>query len=144
MSFKTTTPVLNVDQTKLFLKQIDLACRLLDVKILKEVIERFGLQNLEDIPEFFQDAPEKFEFQKEEKSVQIKEVLPFSSRCIACVYGKTVMGYIIRFSVEGPGNSRINYQRYFAMNYLIVEDRLTDFGWCHSFLNPEEMEVLKS
>ena len=142
MSFKTSIPVLSVDKTKLFLKQIDLACRLLDVKILKEIIERFELQNLEDIPEFLHDAPEKFEFRKEGKSVQIKEVLPFSSKCIACVYGKTVMGYIIRFSVEGPGNSRINYERYFAMNYLIVEDRLTDFGWCHSFLNPEEVEEL--
>jgi len=128
MSFKTTTPVLTVDQTKLFLKQMDLTCRLLDVTILKEVIERFELQNLEDIPEFLQDAPEKFEFRKETKPVQIIEVLPFSSRCIACVFGKTVMGYIIWFSVEGPGSTRINYERYFAMNYLIVEDRLTDFG----------------
>jgi len=144
MSFKTSIPVLSVDKTKLFLKQIDLACRLLDVKILKEVIERFELQNLEDIPEFLQDAPEKFEFRKEGKSVQIKEVLTFSSKCIACVYGKTVMGYIIRFSVEGPGSSRINYERYFAMNYLIVEDRLTDFGWCHSFLHPKELEELEN
>lgn len=144
MSFKTTAPVLTVDQTKIFLKQMDLACRLLDVAILKEVIARFELENLEDTPEFLQDAPEKFEFQKETKAVQIIEVLPFSSRCIACVYGKTVMGYIIRYSVEGPGNSRINYERYFAMNYLIVEDRLTDFGWCHSFLNPEEVEEVEN
>lgn len=142
MNFKTATPLLSIKETILFLKQMDLACRILDVKILKEVIERFGLQHLEDTAEFLEDAPEKFQFPEVDQQVQIMEVLPFSSRCIACEYGKTVKGYTIRYSVEGPGNSRINYQRNFAMNYMIVKNRLTDFGWCHSFLYPEEVKEI--
>ncbi len=141
MDFNTTTPLLNIDQTKMFLRQMDLACRLLDVKVLNEVIERYDLQHLEDTQEFLDDAPEKFGFS--EKQVQIIDVLPFSSKCIACVYGKTVKGYIIKYSTAGAGNSRINYERYISMNYLILEERLTDFGWCHSFLHPEEMKEIE-
>lgn len=144
MNFNTTTPVLSIDQTKMFLKQMDLAFRLLDVQVLQEIIERFDLQQLEDTAEFLADAPEKFDVKTESETARVKEVLPYNSKCIACVYGKTVMGYIIRFSIDGPGGSRINYNRYFAMNYMIVEGRLTDFGWCHSFMHPEEMEELEN
>jgi hypothetical protein len=27
---------------------------------------------------------------------------------------------------------------------LMVGDRLTDFGWCHSFLHPKEVEELEN
>ena len=138
------TPVLNIYQTKIFLKQMDLAFRLLDIKVLKEIIESYDLQDLEDTQEFLKDAQEKFDVNTESETARITEVIPYNSKCIACVYGKSVMGYTIKFSIDGPGESRINYQRYFAMNYLIVEERLTDFGWCHSFLHPEEMEEIEN
>src|SRR5690606_23487034 len=144
MDFKTTTPIISAEHTKMFLKQMDLAFSLLDLKILKEIIERFELQHLEDTPEFLEDAPEKFNVKTESETARITEVLPYNSKCIACVYGKSVKGYIIRVCIAGPGGSRIHYQRYFAMNYMIVKGQLTDFGWCHSFLHPEEMEELNA
>src|SRR5690606_11045619 len=113
--FKTTTPILNVEKTKMFLKQMDLVFRLLDLKILKEIIERFELQHLEDTPEFLEDALEKFDVKSESETARIIEVVPYDSKCIACVYGKSVMGYIIKFSIAGPGGTRIHYNRYFAM-----------------------------
>src|SRR6056297_2097155 len=102
MSFKTLTPVLNKENTLKFLKQVDLACKLLDEQFLREVVQRFELGHLEDAPEFLEDAKEKFSsWREEDKGTRIHEVEEFTTRCIACVYGKKVKGYRIHYSVPG-------------------------------------------
>ena len=143
--FKTTTPILLEADTLKFIKQIDLACKLLDPEFLNEVVQRFKLENLEDSPEFLQDARGKLlTWRDNEPGLQITEVEEFTTRCIACVYGKTVNGYRIHYSIPGPGKSRIHYAREIAVNFQLNKGRLTDFGWCNAFLNPEEMDQLKT
>jgi hypothetical protein len=144
MSFKTLTPILSKDETKKFLDQIDLACRLLNAQVLKWVLVKFNLHELKDSPEFLEDAKDKLEFWKTSgSSVVIKEVGSFDTTCIACVFGKKVYGYIVTYIEENKNGVKVKYEREFAVNYHIKDGRLTDFGWCHAFLNKLEMgEVL--
>ncbi len=145
MSFKTTTPILSEEDTLKFMKQIDLACRLLDESFLAETVHKFKLGHLEDSPEFLEDAKEKFQFQREDhEKLQVEKVEDFTSRCIVCVYGKKVMGYRIHFSVPGPGCSRIHYAREIAINFELRDGRLTDFGWCNAFLNKQDLEDIEN
>ena len=141
--FKTTTPILSKADTQKFLKQIDLACKLLDEKFLAEVVQKFELEQWEDTPEFLEDAYEKFyAWRENEKGLQVNQVEEFNTRCIACVFGKKVQGYRIFYSVPGPGGSRTYYQQEFAVNFQLKEEGLTDFGWCNAFLNKQELEDL--
>ena len=145
MSFKTCTPILSKEETKKFINQIDLACRLLDAQVLKWVVEKFDLHELEDSPEFIYDAVEKLEFWKDQKfPVQIKEVGSFETKCIACVFGKKVKGYLVTYSREMNNGGKINYKRQFAVNFQLADGQLTDFGWCNAFLDPMEMKELKN
>ncbi len=138
--FQTTTPVLTIENTTKFIRQVDLACKLLDVEFLTEVVQKFKLEHLEDTFEFLKDAKEKLSlWQEEQNGSRVHVVEEFNTRCIACVYGKKVNGYRIQYSTSGPEGARIHYVRAIAVNFQIVEDRLTDFGWCNAFLDKEEM-----
>ena len=141
--FKTTTPILSEADTLKFIKQIDLACKLLDPEFLTEVVQKFQLENLEDSPEFLENAREKFLlWRKNEKVLQVNKVEEFHTRCIVCVYGKKVNGYRIHYSIPGPEGGRIHYVREIAVNFEIHNEQLTDFGWCNAFLNQQELEDL--
>ena len=100
--FKTTTPILSEADTLKFIKQIDLACKLLDPDFLTEVVQRFKLEHLEDSPEFLEDAQEKLFSWREKDGLLVEEVEEFSTRCIVCVYGKQVNGYRIRLFDSRP------------------------------------------
>lgn len=143
MSFKTSIPILSKADTLKFLKQTDLACKLLDEKFLSEVVHKFKLEQWEDTQEFLSDARGIFfTWREKEKGLQVNTVEEFSTRCIACVLGKNVKGYSVYYSVPGPGGSRTYYQREFAVNFQLNEGRLTDFGWCNAFLNKQDLEDL--
>lgn len=144
MSFKISKPILTKDETEKFIKQIDLACRLLDAQVLKWVLRRFNLHDLEDSYEFMEDAIDKLEFWKNKESpVQIKTVGSFETKCIACVFGKKVNGYLVSYVEEKPNGYKVHYERQFAVNYQLKDGRLTDFGWCHSFLSKEEIDHIE-
>lgn len=144
MSFNVTTPILSKEETKKFINQIDLACRLLDAEVLRWVVEKFNLAGLEDSPEFLADAIEKLEFWKHQKRpVKIKQVGSFETKCIACVFGKSVKGYLVSYSEEMEEGFKVHYERQFAINFQLVEGRLTDFGWCNAFLEVEEIKELR-
>ena len=143
MSFKTISPILSKEETRKFINQIDLACRLLDAQVLALVVEKFNLHELEDSAEFLQDAIEKLEFWKnQERPVQIKDVSAFKSKCIACVFGKKVKGYSVNYFEEMGDGYKINYERQFAINFQLTDGQLTDFGWCNAFLDPIEIKEL--
>ncbi|WP_300436014.1 hypothetical protein [Christiangramia sp.] len=144
MSFKTSVPILSKEETEKFIKQIDLACRLLDAQVLKWVVEKFDLHKLEDSPEFLEDAVDKLEFwKKKESPVQIKTVGSFETKCIACFFGKKVNGYLVSYYEEKPEGFKVHYERQFAVNFQLKEGQLTDFGWCHAFLYKEEVDQVK-
>jgi hypothetical protein len=144
MSFKTSVPILSKQETLKFINQIDLAIRLLDAQVLKWVVEKFGLHKLEDSLEFLEDAEDKLEFwKKKESSVQIKMVDSFETKCIACVFGKKVNGYLVSYYEEKPYGFKVHYERQFAINFQLKEGQLTDFGWCHAFLYKEEVDQVQ-
>ena len=141
--FKTTTPILSEADTVKFIKQIDLGCKVLDPEFLAEVVQNFQLENLEDSPEFIGDAQKKLFSWREKDGLLVEEVEKFSTRCIACVYGKQVHGYRIHYSIPGPEESRVHYVREIAINYEIHNGQLTDFGWCNAFLSNQDLEELE-
>lgn len=145
MNSETNTPLLNKEETNKFLKQMDLACRLLDIQFFSEVMERFRLRDHEDADEFLENAENSLGFwQDSKKPAQVSEVKEFRSRCLACVFGKTVKAYQVHYSLKGPGKTRIHYTRDFAVNFEIADGRLTDFGWCNAFLSAGEMDELQT
>lgn len=143
MSFKTSVPLLSKEETVKFINQVDLACRLLDAQFLKGVVQKFSLNELEDSVDFLSDAIDNLEFWKRKKSVvRVKEVKKFDTNCIACVFGKKVNGYLVSYSEERQEGFKINFEKQFAVNYQLEDGQLTDFGWCHAFLNKKEIDQL--
>ena len=144
MSNKTASPILSRENTRKFINQVDLACRLMDVEVLRSVVEKFNLLEWEDSLEFLEDAKDKLEFwKKPEQLIQLKQVENFDTRCMACVFGKTVKGYEVTYYEELKSGSVIHYARYFAVNFEKCEEQLTDFAWCNAFLKGDEMKELQ-
>src|SRR5690606_19017306 len=131
MKIKTDIPLLSPDDTRKFVKQVDLACRLLDVDFLREVLEKFDLHQHPQANDFLEDAASHLEVWKERgEGVQVEEVLEFPSRCIACSFGMGVKAYTLKYRLPFPGGALVNFTHSFAVKLFTENQQLTDFGWC--------------
>lgn len=139
--------LLTVQETQLFIKEMEKKCLKVDFIGLIEILNKYPLKNFnqEDYNDFISQALKEHQFwHKNPLEVKINAVQSFESRCIACSFGKTVIAFSVEFrkmnDTKLPG--RIVYQKSFALNFEIKNNELIDFGWCNKFLEHEEMKVL--
>lgn len=139
--------MLNADNTKLFLKDMEEICKKADFKNLVKIFQKYPFKNLklDDYSVFMEQAKiEQDYWQNNSSEVKIKSVDEYDSKCIACSFGKTVKGYSIKYlkmkDERLPG--RIIYEKRFALNFEVKDHELIDFAWCNKFLDKEEMKEL--
>jgi hypothetical protein len=134
----TKKPLLNQNQTKYFVDQIDKACLEIDFIQLIEVVNRFNLENHTEYLEFCKQGKIIFDsLNCLENDIRPISISPFSGRCIFCNLGKTVKGYKVEFSKK-QDNINIIFTNTFAINLEIENELLVDFSWCNAFVNREE------
>jgi hypothetical protein len=144
---KTQTAVklvmLNAENTKLFLKDIDEVCKNLDFLSLLKTFEKYPFKNinLDEYSVFIEQAKYEINFWYDDPlDIKIKSVEEYDSKCIFCSIGKTVKAYNIKYlkmkDESLPG--RIVYKKSFAINFEIIDNELIDFSWCNKFLDINE------
>lgn len=143
--FPVTKALLSVHQTKRFLHELDLACRILDSDFLENTMKRLNLLDRKDAIDFLEESKERLDFWKDElPAIKIKNVTSFNSRCIACSFGKNVKVYQVEYEKNLSGiPSKVNYTNNFGINLQLKKGELIDFAWCNAYLKEEEMEELK-
>jgi hypothetical protein len=141
------TPLLDKINTLTFLKDIETICNKVDFISLSAILQKYPFQNINtsEYDEFIEQAKREHDYWHNNPSeVKIKAVTKFDSKCIACSYGKTVKAYRVEYVKLNddrlPG--RIVYNKNFALNFEIKDNKLIDFGWCNKFLDREEMKML--
>jgi hypothetical protein len=137
---KSKTPLLNADQTIAFMNDIIVACQKVDFIPVMEVVYKYNLQHHHEIEDFIEGAHLIMDNWKEPESRnEIREVTMHDSRCIACVFGKTVKVFHIEYNVFG-----LIYNKEFALNLDIQQGLLMDFAWCNGFLNKKDLSELNN
>jgi hypothetical protein len=135
---KSKTPLLDKDQTIAFTNDLIAACQKVDTIPVMEVVHKYNLQYHHEIEEFITGAQTIMDFWKEaDPKIEIREVTMHESRCIGCVFGKTVKVFHIVYVI-----SRIIYYKEFAINLDIQEGLLMDFEWCNGFLDKQDLVEL--
>lgn len=142
---KIKLPLLSEKQTALFVESFKSACRSLNAKAVAALFEQFPIHNFEEKDTFIEEAYNILSFGPDHPAgIEVRSVHPFESRCSACTLGKIVSAYRVVYVQHNdttlPG--RIIYERSFALNVTLKDNRLMDFGWCNFFLNQKEIEEL--
>lgn len=141
--------MLNAENTKLFLKDIEGVCKKLDFISLLKTFEKYPFKNInfEEYTSFIDQAKYEINFWNNDPlDIKIKSVEEYDSKCIFCSIGKTVKAYNIKYlkmkDESLPG--RIVYKKSFAINFEIIDNELIGFSWCNKFLDINEtMNLLK-
>lgn len=135
--------MLNAENTKLFLKDIEEVCKKLDFISLLKTFEKYPFKNInfEEYTSFIDQAKYEINFWKNDPlDIKIKSVEEYDSKCIFCSIGKTVKSYNVLYykmkDETSPG--RIVYKKSFAINFEIIDNELIDFSWCNKFLDINE------
>jgi len=137
---KSDTPLLNAAQTKAFLNDIIDACQSVDIIPVLDVVHKYNLQHHHEIEEFIEGAHLIMDIWKDtDNRTKIRKVTMHNSRCIGCVFGKTVRVFHIEYNESG-----LIYNKEFALNLDIQEGLLMDFAWCNGFLNKKDLSELNN
>lgn len=141
--------LLTAQETQLFIKEVEEKRMKVDFMGLIEILNKYPLKNVnqEDYNDFITQASMKHQFWHENGlEININDVQPFESKCIACSFGKIVKAFSVEFrkmnDTKLPG--RIVYQKSFALNFEIKNNELIDFGWCNAFLENEGMKEIQN
>jgi len=140
--------LLDEANTQLFINEMDILCKNLDFKGIRNIFKRYPLESF--------NSTEALKFQlftfdiyrsmnEDSKGFVVRKVEAFDSKCIACSFGKTVKAYRVEYTKNSENTLPYHYiyEQYFAVNFEIKENKLVDFMWCNLFLKQSEMKELK-
>jgi hypothetical protein len=144
----TKAPLLNVEHTQQFVNEMDVLLKKFDFNGMVRLSKNypFNAINQKELDDFIERAEsEHINWYENPLEIKINTIEAFTTKCIACQFGKTVKAYRVVFNEMKakilPG--RINYGRSLAMYFDIKNNELFDFGWCNAFLEKNEMDLLK-
>ena len=133
---ETKSILLNKLQTEAFLQSIDKAIHSFEYVEIFKVILDFHLTDAPDIDDFLDQAKVVTKV-SDKYQTNVKNVITFKTKCIACSFGKAVNGYEIQSAVKDCENLRFIDKT--ALYFDITGGELLDFGWCNAFLLREDI-----
>ena len=144
-TFKVNQEYFTVERTDAFINDLEAACQTMDVKVFTHLFIKYDLSFIEE----YQDVYNLIKLimtswvEPSQGSV-VLEVIPFDSKCIFCVIGKSVKGYkwSYQHKMATPPMNRVVYENKTAFFLDFKNNRLIEFGVCNSFLSQNEMERL--
>jgi hypothetical protein len=114
--------LLTVQETQLFINEIEEKCLKVDFIGLIEILNKYPLKNFnqEDYNDFISQVLKEHQFWHENAmEIKINSVQSFESKCIACSFGKTVKAFSIEFrkmnDIKLPG--RIIYNKKLCLKF---------------------------
>ena len=139
---KIEKPLLNQEQTALFVRALDLACLSLNPYAFVLLFKQFPLDGFDNTESFISQAFDILSFGTSHPlGVKVRNITPFETRCVACIFGKKVFAYKVSYLRHDDSETQVKiiYERSFAMSVVIEQGKLMDFGWCNFFLNEKEL-----
>lgn len=146
-TFKVNQEYFTVEMTEAFVRDLEAACQTMDVTVFTNLFIKFDLSFIDEYQEVLNSI--KYIMSSWNKPGQgsvVLEVTPFDSKCVFCVIGKSVKGYIWTYQHKNaaPPMNGIIYENKMSFYLDFKNNRLTEFGVCNMFLNIEEMNLLNS
>lgn len=139
-NLKNSLPLLSIQDTFEFTKNLDLALRSVDIQKLKDAFIKGNLLSHIEAKDFLLQGDNTFKkYHNPEEGVQLISVADRNTKCSACTFGKTVRAYDVKFKKK-ESFIYIIYTSSFAINLKIINGELYDYAWCNFFLNKKEME----
>lgn len=134
---------LDVEQTKEFLKEHELACKTMEVDDFAQLFLKYDLSFIEDYNDVMTAVGEAMmDWKKEFRETQLQEVTSFDSNCIFCSIGKKIKVYrwsCLHKKAMAPNNKILDYNQ-IAFMFDIKEGQLVNYSTCNAYLEKNELE----
>ncbi|SIR14408.1 hypothetical protein [Maribacter ulvicola] len=133
--------------TRQFIIDIDIALKKIDINPVKELLEKYHIENFQDSIDFIEALDYCLNgWKKEHMGSKIYgEVTTSDSKCIACEHGKGMVVYEFEYihSLAPEPMNRVVYGRDFGILFDIRNEILFEIRVCNAFLDKGEMERLR-
>ena len=135
----------SIKMTEEFLKDLELACKTMELKLFTKLFTKYDLSFVEDYKEVLEMITSKMSgWNRPQLGTELLNVTQFDSKCLFCEFGKKVKVYKWTYQHKKnsiPQNSRI-FACQIAFYFGFDEKQLTEFGVCNGYLDKSDMEKL--
>lgn len=136
---------LSMATTFSFLKDLEIACKTMELDLFMNLFNKYDLSFIEDFDEVLESIYSIVgSWDISQHGTQLLEVVQFNSKCLFCEFGKTVKVYKWRHQYKTDKalmNSK-THESQIAFTFEIKDGQLFDFGICNGYLDNEEMNLL--
>jgi hypothetical protein len=133
--------------TKAFLNDLKTACKTMELDLFTNLFTKYDLSFIEDYKEVLGIIKSIMKsWNKPKQGTELLEVTQFDSKCLFCVFGKTVKVYKWTYQHKQapiPMN-RVVYESQIAFFFKYENNQLIEFGVCNGYLDKKEMNLLNS
>lgn len=130
-----------------FLRDLEKACRRMDLDDFTTLFEEYDLTFIEDYDEVLEMITDQLSRPNKIKwGTVILAVTKFDSKCLFCEIGKTVKVYKYTYQHKRwrvPLNDSI-FTGSIAFYFSFENKRLTEFGVCNNYLDKEEIDQINA
>ena len=136
-----------IKMTEDFLKDLDIACKTMELDLFTKLFTKYDLSFVEDYEEVLEMIKNTMaSWNRPHKGTELLKVTQFDSKCLFCEFGKTVKVYKWTYQhkqAPTPMNGVI-YASQIAFFFDFEDNQLIEFGVCNGYLDKEEMDLLNS
>lgn len=136
---------LSIETTSVFLKDLETACKTMELDLFINLFNKYDLSFVEDYNEVLDSIYSTVgRWDISVPGIELIEVVQFNSKCLFCEFGKTVKVYKSRYQCK-IGKTLMNsmiHESQIAFTFEIKDNQLLDFGVCNGYLDNEEMNLL--
>ena len=133
--------------TKAFLKDMEMACKTMELDVFTKLFTKYDLSFVEDYDEVLGMIKSIMaSWNKPNQGTELLEVTQFDSKCLFCEFGKTVKVYKWAYQHKQASipMNRVVYQSQIAFFFNYEDNRLIEFGVCNGYLDKNDMNLLNS
>ena len=133
------------EMTKAFLKDMEKACKTMELELFTKLFTKYDLSFVEDYEEVLEMIKNSMaSWNRPHKGTELLKVTQFDSKCLFCEFGKTVKVYKWTYQHKQapiPMNGVI-YACQIAFFFDCEDNQLIEFGVCNGYLDKEEIDLL--
>lgn len=134
-----------VEETSAFLKDLETACKTMEVDVFTKLFTKHDLSFVEDHDEVLGMIKSiMIRWNKPDQGTELLKVTQFDSKCLFCKFGKTVKVYKWTYQHKQkpiPMN-RVVYESQIAFFFDLKDNQLIEFGVCNGYLDNEDLALL--
>jgi hypothetical protein len=136
-----------VETSKAFLKDMEMACKTMELDVFTKLFTKYVLSFVEDNDEVLGMVKSIMSsWNKPNQGTELLEVTQFDSKCLFCEFGKTVKIYKWSYQHKQASipTNRLVYESQIAFFSDFEDNHLIEFDVCNGYLDKNEMNLPNS